>query len=416
MNLLKKLTVSLFLICVFGCSKEDSPGDPQDPVVVPVTPRPGGIVYLNCVDSFAKMNVADSSLVWMAANLNFGSSYRNPMIFDSSLFYRGNNWSMAAYSTANGARKWVYGWQTLSEGLQYREPVFNDSLVVFTSPTSEWDHADLFCVNKKTGSLKWRAQIDSGSVSVPFNTTPVLFNDKVILVTQDYNKHKHLAAYRISDGLKEWSTGVNDNLATRLRLSNGSIYSTGNQVVSCYNATDGAMQWQTDLQLSSFTGTATFFENDLLVLVKLAGTSYHLFALNSLTGNLLKTGSLTVQATDLASNALGCIYSNNKLIIANRYNFDSASVKCYDLSDLTMKWERRYDSDAYTDFTPLLANHYIIFPIHKSRSNEKKSVLYFLNLEGKEIAALPFRGFSAADFFYLENGIVYKQDNGFVYR
>jgi hypothetical protein len=83
----------------------------------------------------------------------------------------------------------------------------------------------------------------------------------------------------------------------------------------------------------------------------------------------------------------------------------------------TTSWEKHFEHKIGTYqpemFTPILANNYIIFPTNNTFSNDDyASFMYFLNMEGKEIKKIPFlSGTTTQKFVYVENGVIYNQDN-----
>jgi hypothetical protein len=237
-------------------------------------------------------------------------------------------------------------------------------------------------------------------------------DDKVIVVTRDANNHKHLTAYKIANADVLWSTGINDSLSSRLRLVDGKIYSTIKQKILCYNANNGDLEWQTDLNVSKSRMTATFFDKEKLILIKVADTDYTMITLDRNSGSVIKKSTLTVPTElDIVSRApFGCNYYNNTLFITSRYNTDTVCVKSYDFTSLALRWEKRFPLYEFLSFVPLVTNRYLVFPISNS-SPFSKSTMYFYTFDGKLVTGIPFSGRSSNNFAYVENGVVYKQDN-----
>jgi outer membrane protein assembly factor BamB len=405
----------LLLLLNIGCTKtdviDDTPDNPQP------TP-PNGTLYINGVGEFLKIDMKDSAVLWTSQTRNLAASFNNPMTFDSTSFYHGNTAGLTAYSTQTGIPRWSFSWIVINNNtIPYREPAFKDSLLFLTSPSNLWDRSYLHCLNKKTGVMYWKKQLDLGDVNIPFNTTPMIMNDKVIMLTRDANNRKRLTALNVADGAPMWNSGVNDSLSFHLTLKDGNIYSTSKQYIVCYNATDGSLKWQTDLNYSTFNATATFFEPGKLIIVKVLNTEYKLFTINIADGSIIKQSSLSVptQVQNTTTAPLGCNYVNNTLFVASRHNSDSASIKAYDFSNSALKWEKRFANYFYTEFTPLLSDEYLIFPINNTYPNGK-SVMYFLDFNGKVATGIPFNANYTAGFIYAKNGIIYKQNNTYVGR
>ena len=412
MNLLK-LVCSFFLLSIglFACTKGNGPDEPNHPDSI-ITPKPDGILYLDCIAEFEKLNVADSSVIWKAKHQNYGSAAGNQMIFDSTNFYFGNNTSLFAYSRTNGANVWRLAFNTYPEDVEYREAVLNDTIILITSPTGRLGRAELFCANKKTGVLKWRQPLDGGPLGAGFNTTPVLSDNKVILATQDQNKKRQLTAFNIGTGAKEWAVGVDDKFSPKkLMVRNGKVYATADRVISCFNAGDGSVQWQTSLPDFEFNLTAAFLENDTLLLVKVMGYNYNIVALNATDGKIINSGQLTIPNSILEaySTVLGAAYADNKLVIATRYTSDTLSFRCYDLSAKTWVWEKRYASGRLTGSIPLMVKPYILFPVSVDLP-ARATTMYFLDFSGNELTRIPLNTERVSGFTYEKNGVLYRQN------
>jgi hypothetical protein len=80
-----------------------------------------------------------------------------------------------------------------------------------------------------------------------------------------------------------------------------------------------------------------------------------------------------------------------------------------------MKWEKRFASYYYSYLTPVPTDKYLVFPINNSYLNAR-SIMYFLDLDGKLITGIPYNANYTDGFVYVENGITYKLDNRYVDR
>jgi outer membrane protein assembly factor BamB len=421
MTLLKPSFVFLLLLLLLtGCTKTDVINDPLvDPQ--PTTPaagsKPNGILYINSVGQFTKINTVDSSVNWTSSTINLFGSAGCPMTFDSATFYHGNHSGLTAYSTQTGLRKWSFSWYASSDGISFREPAIKDSLLFVATPTSIWYPSFLYCLNKRTGAITWNKEIDKGYVDNPFNTTPMVIEDKVIVLTRDADNHKRLTAFKTGDGTQLWTTEINDSLSFRLKFVDGNIYSTSNRSVFCYNATDGALNWQTDLQQGASYMESSFFEKGKLILVNVLGKDYTIVLMNTANGAVISKYTLAVptEMADAGNAPLACNYYNNTLFVTTHHNFDTVSIRSYDLSNGAMKWEKRFANYYYSFFKPLLSDKYLVFPINTAYP-DGKSIMYFLDFNGKQITGIPFNANYNDGFVYVENGITYKLDNRYVNR
>lgn len=405
----------LFIVSLlWSCTKTMDNEDPSNPPVgSPGNPgKPNGSLFINVVGYFIKINAADSSMVWGSETRNLFASFDNPMTFDTTAFYHGNYSAITAYSAQTGQPKWTVSWPAFNDAITYRKPAFKGENVLFTAPSSMWDHGYLYCADKNSGAIKWKVQLDYGFASYPFNTTPMVSENTVIVMTRDAENHKRLTAFNIADGVHVWNSEINDNLSFHLRLENGKIYSTTNQYAISYNAANGQMLWQTDLMLAEFKLTASFFEKDRLILVKVKGTDYSLLTIDLANGSITKKASLNIptQIGDPDFAPMGSAYLSNKLFIATRYHLDLIKVKAYDFSTLSLKWEKNIKNYLYTSFTPTVTDKYLIFPVNDSYP-DGKSLMHFYNHDGKFVTGIPFNGNYTAGFIYNENGVLYTQDH-----
>ena len=413
MNCLKSLFLSLgILIFITNCTKTDTLDDPQTTLHDNLT----GSLYIDCAGWFVRIGIK-SGLIWSSDSRNLFGSNGNPMTFDTATFYHGNLYGLTAYSSQTGIPRWSFNWPAFDDAISYREPAFKDSLLFLTSPTNFMKHATLYCINKNNGARIWEKEIDSGNVFKGFNTTPMIVDNNVIVLTRNALSQISLSSFNATDASLAWKSEINDSLSFRLRLSDKKIYSTTTGQVICYDAVTGVLKWKTDLQQNHFKMTATFFEQNKIILVREANNDYTIFTLDSVNGNVINKVTIPVPTDlpypDYAS--LGCNYRNNTFFVASRQSNDTTTLRSYDLSTLSMKWEKRFANYINTEFTPLLTDKHLVFPINDSYPNAK-SKMYFLDLNGKISSNIPFDANYTAGFVYVVDGVIYKQENKFIYR
>ncbi len=408
---LKNLFLFFLLgMMVTGCSKELDSEEPTSG-----TGTVNGELYINVTGYFIKIKTVDSSMVWGTETRNLFASFNNPMTFDTTAYYHGNFNGITAYSEQTGQPKWSVNWYAFEDAITYRKPAFKGANVYFTSPSSMWDHGYLYCADKNSGKVKWMIQLDYGFASYPFNTTPMVVGENVIVITRDAENHKRLSAYKTDDGAEIWKSEILDDISFHLRLENDRIYSTSNKYAICINALTGQKLWQTDLGVEQFKRTATFFNQDKLIVVKVKGTEYNFVTVNINTGQVQKKSQLQIPTSvgdpDFAS--MGCDLSGTSAYIATRYDMDSMRIASYDLNTMAVKWEKKIKNYLYTDFTPLLTDKYLIFPVNATYP-EGKSHMYFYSFDGKLVKQVPFNGNYTSGFAYKENGKMYQQDNDYM--
>lgn len=247
-----------------GC-KKSSP-EPNNPVTVP--DNPNGMLYMEVPLNFVKLDVATDSVYWNSQVINGFGSWGNPIRFDSNYFYHGNYSGITCYSSATGLPVWTTSWLAFSDAINYREPAFNDSLIFFTSPTSEWDHGYLYCKNKRTGASVWQKQYDFGYVDTSVNGIPVLAGNSVIIKTRDQNNQRYLTAYAVQNGSQQWSVPVSIKLSDKLWAINGKIYAAYGPQAVCFDAASGQQLWNTDMNIPKARMTYNFFDGNKLIVVK----------------------------------------------------------------------------------------------------------------------------------------------------
>lgn len=233
----------------------------------------------------------------------------------------------------------------------------------------------------------------------------MIMDGKVIVLTRDAANHTQLSAFSTEEGSPAWTSAINDSLSFNLIYAEGKIYSRSHKNLYCYNAANGLLNWQTDLLQPSFKNAYTYLEDYKLIMVKQKSNEYTTVTLSTVTGSILKTTQLTVP-TQLVSvpNAHQSVnYANNTLYVTAMHNFDTLSIKAYDLSSSTMKWDRRFTGDYLITFNPVLTDKYLIFPI--------SAEMYFIDLNGKDVTRIPFDGNYTNGILYEEKGVLYKAEH-----
>ncbi|AYB32526.1 hypothetical protein D4L85_18950 [Chryseolinea soli] len=402
----------LFFIIFLGCTDDGSP----EPVVPPVEDNPSGMLYVNIVGQYMKLDASNDSVYWRAETLYLFGSYRNPMTFNSDYFYHGNYTSMTCYSAVSGLPAWSVSWPAFSDAISYQDPAFNDSLIFFSSPTSVWDHGSLYCKNKKTGAPKWQVPIDSGDVDINFNGIPLVNGDKVITLTRNQNNEKHLTAFSIRNGAWLWSTPVGDGTASKFWLVDDRIYSAYGPEALCFDASNGKLLWETDMNTPVAAWTYNFFDADKLIAVKvLNNTNYKILQIQKSNGAIISTKDLTIPTTYAPQTQmiapLGCSYDDDNLYLASFNDIDSLDIFSYDMTGMSQKWKKRFANSYFTGEPPILTDKYLVFPINDQYNahDPAHSNMIFLDHSGKLVKKVPFNSTYVDGFVYKEDGIIYPQ-------
>jgi outer membrane protein assembly factor BamB len=409
MKLVRLLTLGILLGFTISCTKTL----PDKPNIPPVSDA-NGILYVNVVGYFIKLDASTDSVNWWGQTMNLFNSSGNPITFDGDNFYHGNATGLTGYSTSSGSPLWEASWLAFDNAIPYQEPAFNDSLIFYAAPTSYWDYGYLHCRNTLTGALHWQIQLDSGDIETNFTGTPEVYNDKVFLLTRNHNNQKILKAFSISDGSVQWAVQVNDSTPSKFRVDNGRIYSAYGPTIFCLDAATGHTIWNTDVNVPSCWWTYDFMDGDRQIIVKVMdNVNYKVIIIQKSSGAVIGRQDLEVPTTLITNNAkivpIGCAYRNNSLVIANFNTIDSMDIHSYDINTMSQKWTKRIANSIVCGGAPVLTDNYIIFPINLQYNTavDKNSEFIFLDYSGNKVKELPFHSLYTDGFVYVENGQVY---------
>jgi outer membrane protein assembly factor BamB len=286
---------------------------------------------------------------------------------------------------------WTFSWLVYSDVTGFSRYAFTDSLMFVTAPSSAWDQGQLFCLNKRTGALKWTNELDtigwSSDAGGLYFSLPVVSNGKVIVVTRDYNKHRRLVAYNVLTGKKVWGTGINDDLKFNIKVDNGKIYSVG-KTTFCYDANTGAQLWQKDINIiytssaiengalvlnnsAAYVGPLSYIDQNKLIIAgkdSLFSAVTNVKVLDKNTGAILSSQVYNLEFAYY-------MYGDNTIYIGNYVS--GFFLNAYDLNTGAFKW--KYATTV--SYPPILTDKNIIY--------SKREGTYFLNLDGKMVRLLP---------------------------
>jgi outer membrane protein assembly factor BamB len=381
---------------------------------------PGGMLYIAVVGQFMKVGAGNDSVYWTVPQLNWGSSWENPISFDGNVFYNGNVVSLQCYSSVTGLPVWSFTWSEAVGAPFYRESAFNDSLLFVTSPTYEWQYGFLYCNNKTTGNSLWKQQIDTGYADSNLNVIPLVSGNKVITITRDQNEQKHLTAFSIQNGAPVWSPPVDNSVGSKLLLEEGKIYLGYGPTALCYDASTGQQLWRTDLNVSGTVWAYNFVDSNYLVVVDVLGNGdYQIIQLDKDNGAILKSDNFlipTTYATNPLSESypapLSCCYNKNMLYLSSYYSVDSLDIVAFNMSSMTQQWKVRYASYLEELEPPVLTDKYVLFPAYDRASTNLINVI-FLDLNGKLIKKVPIGSNYTDGVVYVEGGVAYQQTHSF---
>ena len=376
--------VTLLLFVLAACSKPenqrtvDNPPNPADTIVK-------GSLFLNINSRASSINTENGSMTWQ--NPNFCEAVA--LSYDSGYLYAGSYRNVSCFNAATGQRLWVYSWLIFSDVKGFTRYAFTDSLMFITSASSAWDVAHLYCINKRTGALRWSNELDS--IGWPngreYFSLPVLSNGKVITVARDNNNHRRLVAYNLLTGKKIWGTGINDELRFNIKVDNDKIYSTGKNTF-CYDANTGVLVWQNNINIINASGSiengylmnntqayigplAYFDQNKIIIAGKDSANAVvtSVKVLDKNTGAILSSKVYNIDFKYY-------MYSNNTLYIST-YVSNTTFLHAFDINTSAFKW--KYETNA--TYPPILTDKNIIY--------SRWDGTYFLSLDGKLMRFLP---------------------------
>ena len=421
--------VALFCSCTKNFSNPTGPSSSSDSSGPSTADSPNGMFYISILGgsdvNYIKLGAANDSIYWNMPQINYGSSWGNPLSFDSDYFYNGNPSSITCYNSATGSPVWEFWWLAAANGLSYREPAFNDSLIFVTSPTNVGGgDANLYCNNKRTGAAKWQVSIDAGYADSEFNAIPVVNGNNVLTLTRDQNDQKYLTAFSVQNGSMVWSVPVDNSMHSKLMLSAGKIYSAYGPLAVCYDASNGQLLWQTNIDMNVPAGdrsyTYNFIDGNTLIVVDiLSNTDYKILQIQTATGAIVKSSDLTISTTYPSAPfyqlpaQLNCAYSKNTLYIASFYSVDSLDILSYNITTMSQNWKQRFGTSLDDEDAPVLTDKFLMFPINEQINNSTQTNMVVLDLNGKLIKELPFTTLYTTVFDYVENGVVYQQTESY---
>lgn len=223
----------------------------------------------------------------------------------------------------------------------------------------------VYCVEAETGKETWRA--DSGGKSSNYSSSPVVIDDKVIVV------EKKMIAFKVSDGSRAWEAdvAVGHNSPAIWRKDGKAYVITGGQEITCVDASTGTVIWRTP---GSETSATPVVGGDILVMM----LTYANPLVYSLTLEKAESrGGFPIQPAGMGHQACTpCIAG--KLL----YAWDRAKAFCYDLEEQKMVWQGTSPGDGKP--SPILADGKLI-------CNSTRRVLVLDAESGNTLIAAPLK-------------------------
>jgi len=399
----------------WGCTKSNPSNQPSPNAVDSFQLDANGILYLKVDDTLRRLDVKTGSSDWGTALTYHSGSGQSPLNFDSGYIYQGSIYGLATYNYRTGAMIWMTAippepGSTLG---MYRATAINDSLVFYTGPTGVFfGGGKLYCAYKRSGDVLWETLIDSNSLGFKdFNSIPYLANGKVILLIRDMDGHKRIGCFHAGTGASVWNTTINDDLSSRLLVTDDHIYAAQGQYAYCYSAKDGSLQWRTDM---GFSGgefkNYPFLDHDRLIVARNGPvTSNAIRIFNAINGDQNSSQTFEVPA---ATDLWRYTYDKGVLYITSQTT-DSVELTAYNIDTKSVKWRYRYSQ--LGAWSAIVTDKYFIFPSGIGRTplyENAASQMTFLDLNGSLVKQVPYRGVYTNSMLYVDStGTVYKEQD-----
>ena|GEM_PF-1845481 len=395
------------VVLFFSCRKSSTP-------VLNNPVGSNGVFYIQCINPaganvLKKIDTHDTNANWEVLDYSSGQSFS----YDSGHIYGGSYSSLSSYDASTGIYDWNFYWLNVYNG-NYIQPAFKDSLVFCTKASDFWDFSYLFCVNRNTGGMKWRNQLDSAGAirSSSFQSNPIVVNNDVIATTRSYNNDLRIVCFDILRGQKIWASAINNTLSSMIKIDDGKIYSTTGRYASCYSTVDGSLLWQTDTR-SSYNSTLTFFDQTKIVVSKDSGNTNTIIILDKSSGSIINSFTPNIPGEYYR----GTAYANNTLYLSSF--FDSAyELRAYNINDMTQKWKYTFAPCGwFSSLASIITDKYLIVsvdlptvynPAISIPDDSSQAKMLFLDFSGKLVTQVPYVGYYTRGFVYLDNGVPYK--------
>ena len=404
-QLFKKFPFLAIFICFWGLTNSCTKTFDNNPVIPSLA---NGNLYFSTSDSIACFSFNDNRILWKAKGYNTGGSAQTSLYYDSGLLYRANNDGITCYNSLDGSKVWTYYVFHASCsgcGNSFDYPiVFKDSLLFFSTHANLAQDAELYCLNKKNGIMKWKqSHLIYGGAAI--GSIPVLTGENVLILGG--NTGNKLECFNCLDGHLAWETPNNSDLQMNFKYSEGKVYSTGKKTF-CYDANNGNLLWSVDMP--PLDQNISYIENDKLIIVKpaLFSTSgpyyYYVTVLNKNSGAMVSDFSFTEE------NRVQFGFRNNTLFFTS---YDTAyAVKAYDVLSGNLKWvyKTRNINGRFTRHgPPVVTSDQIIFTESVDFGNNQYKLNFtVIDLNGNFTTEIPING---VDYLSLLERFVFLHDN-----
>ena len=298
------LFVSFALLLLLGrCTRTN---DDHDPTITPVN----GTLYVSTHDSMAAVDLQTNSLKFKVKNITTWDSYGTFVNYDSGYIYKGSQYDMVSYNASNGSWRWsrTYGIGGISGNappVLAQKAVFVDSVMYFNS-SFPFSGSSLYCINKKTGVVNWKATISGYDLASLSDHIPAISGDRILVSGRDQDDDEIFQCYNRFTGVKLWSKYLADRHSSqKVEVYNNTVLAYGS-VISCIDISNGNIRWQIEPTFPAGSSRQYFSEPDRILMLVTNTNSTQVYWINKSNGTL-------TQGPTIAKRYTNFIYKNKKL-------------------------------------------------------------------------------------------------------
>jgi len=413
------LTGIIFTI-LYGCTKHADITHSTTDTTTQKTLITGNI-YEAVSDSIKKFDVKTGAILWGVPNSYASFAPTGPLIYNAGGIYNGSAGGTKGYNALTGAG--LFQVDTNDPSISqyvYEVPAFaGDSLAVINSSTGVYiGAAQMNVFNKITGKKEWSVQIDSGgTITDNYFAVPLAVNNRIVVLQQDASNNYKICCYDPNTGVQVWQSDWNPYLSGALKTSDNNIFSLQGGTIWSYSGTNGTMLWQTTTMVAAGSAyTDSWFDaaNIYIAREDAAGSYYSVLTVNKVTGKVLSTVNVPLEAGALAHYA--CHYQDGVFYVMDYIDTNTdynGVLYAYSFPSMQLKWSYKFTWMFSPYRAPVITDKYVIFPVSAGKVVNQATLaakMVFLDLNGKLVNEFSYHGFPSKFLYVDETGTPYATD------
>jgi len=325
MRLINLFSSLVLLLLLDSCTRTN---DNHDPTATSVN----GTLYVSSRDSIAALDLQTNMLKFKVSTFTATGTYETAINYDSGYIYKGSQYGMVSYNASNGSWRWRYSYgigfiSGSAPPVLAQKAIFVDSVMYFIS-SFPFSGSSLFCMNKKTGAVIWKATVSGYDLASLSDEIPAISGDRIFVSGRDPDDDEYFHCFNRFTGLKLWTKYLADrHSGQKVEVYNGTVISYG-RVISCMNISDGSIRWQIE-PLPTYS-REYFLEPDRALMLVSSNNSTQIHWLNKSNGTMTPGPTFAKQYTR-------SIYKNRKLYLL--YGSDPVvTLKAFNTDDGSQIW------------------------------------------------------------------------------